>query len=434
MTKLDSRQNEMAHAGVLALYIATGLIFLLLPGTFLGVWNLLQVSARHSVSLVSPAWLQAHGHAQVFGWVATFILGIGFYSIPIVRAGARPSLMAARVCWALWTAGVALRWIATVYAWHWRVLVPLSAVLEVAAFAIFFRTVSQHRPAAGRSTRLDPWIRVVIAAAIGFALTLVMNLLLSVSVAWGGVSPEFPHNWNQRFLTMATWGFLAPFVWGFSSKWLPVLLGLPRIWSRGVMLAVAVNTTGVLLTLAGWGSTATVLFVLASALAAGSLRLFERAVQPAKTRGVHWTFPIFVRTAYVWLLVAAVLGVAAARWDVSGGIWGASRHAFTVGFVSVMVFSIGQRVLPAFAAIGPLWSPRLMFAGLMLLTIGCFIRVGSEIVAYQTAAAWAWSALPASALIELAAVTLFAVNMAATFVFAPEPLTAVEVARNVGDL
>ena len=63
----------MAHARLLALYIATGLSFMLLPGTFLGVWNLLQVSARQSVGLVSASWLQAHGHAQIFGWVGLFV-------------------------------------------------------------------------------------------------------------------------------------------------------------------------------------------------------------------------------------------------------------------------------------------------------------------------------------------------------------------------
>ena len=30
---------------------------------------------------LSPAWLQAHGQAQVFGWVGSFILGIDFYSL-----------------------------------------------------------------------------------------------------------------------------------------------------------------------------------------------------------------------------------------------------------------------------------------------------------------------------------------------------------------
>ncbi len=418
------RERERAHARVLALYVATGLVYMVGPGTFLGVWNLLEVSARHSVSLVSPAWLQAHGHALVFGWVATFILGIGFYSIPLVNAGARPSLRASQVCWALWTTGVGLRWAATVYAWHWRALVPLSAVLEVAAFAIFFRAVSQHNRAGRRPGLPDPWVRVVMAASMGMALTLLVNLYLSVSVAWHGISPAVPHGPNQKFLVLVTWGFLAPFVWAFSTKWLPVLLGLRPTWNRGVMTAVALNTTGVLLTLAGLGGPATVLFVLAAVLMAGSLRLFERPAQSPRTRGVHHTFPLFVRMAYGWLIAAAVLGAAAALWDGSGGIWGASRHAFTVGFVAVMVFSIGQRVLPAFAAMGPLWSPRLMFTGLLCLVAGCLVRVPSEIFAYQIDAAWAWAALPVSAVLELSAVIVFAINLIATVVLAPAPLGA----------
>ena len=67
----------------------------------------------------------------------------------------------------------------------------------------------------------------------------------------------------------------------------------------------------------------------------------------------------------------------------SCGIWGASRHAFTVGFVSVMVFSIGQ-------------------------------RLGSEIVADQHYAAWAWLVLPVSAVVEMTAVTGFAIKLLVT--------------------
>ena len=58
---------------------------MLLPGTFLGVWNLIKISSREAAESISPAWIQAHGHAQLFGWVGTFILGIGFYSIPKLR-------------------------------------------------------------------------------------------------------------------------------------------------------------------------------------------------------------------------------------------------------------------------------------------------------------------------------------------------------------
>lgn len=418
------RAREVAHSRVLSAYIGAGLFFMLLPGTYLGVWNLLQVSARQSVSLVAPAWLQAHGHAQVFGWVGSFILGIGFYSIPIVRAGARPSLTAAWACWAMWITGVGMRWAANLYGWHWRALVPISAGLEVAAFVIFFRAVTQHRAPGPGPTRVDLSIRIVITAAIGFALTLVMNAVTSAYVAWHGESPALPHGLNQRFLVLVTWGFLAPFIWGFSRKWLPVLLGLRPACDRAVVCGVSLNALGVLLTLAGRGASATALFLGASLLVAIGLRIFEVPSHAAKTRGVHPSFPAFIRVAYAWLIISAGLGIAAAAWDVSGGIWGASRHAFTVGFVSAMVFSIGQRVLPAFAALGPLWSPRLMFSGLLLLTTGCLLRVPSEIVAYQYDAAWAWSVLPVSAILELAAVTAFALNLIATFVCAPEPLPA----------
>ena len=140
----------------------------------------------------------------------------------------------------------------------------------------------------------------------------------------------------------------------------------------------SVNFAGVVLTLAGWGAEATALFVVGVALAIAALRMFEAPQQEAKTRGVHRSFPFFIRMAYGWLLAAALLGVGAALWDSSGGIWGASRHALTVGFIAVMVLCVGQRILPAFAGMRLLWSTRLMFAGLALLTTrmhaACFQR------------------------------------------------------------
>jgi len=80
-----ARAREASLSRLLMTYISSGLVFMLLPGTFLGVWNLLQISGRESAGSISPAWLQAHGHAQVFGWIGSFILGIGFYSIPKLR-------------------------------------------------------------------------------------------------------------------------------------------------------------------------------------------------------------------------------------------------------------------------------------------------------------------------------------------------------------
>lgn len=90
-----------------------------------------------------------------------------------------------------------------------------------------------------------------------------------------------------------------------------------------------------------------------------------------------------MRGAYTWLLIAAALGVYAANSDANGGIWGASRHALTVGFLATMVFAIGQRVLPAFCGMRLLFSKKLMFASLAVLNLGCLLRVSSQIPAYE---------------------------------------------------
>lgn len=169
----------------------------------------------------------------------------------------------------------------------------------------------------------------------------------------------------------------------------------------------------------GRAPTASFLFAVGAVFSVLGTRVFEPSINEPKTRGVHASFPFFLRSAYAWLLIAAGLGIAASQWDTSGGIWGASRHALTVGFISVMILCVGQRVLPAFAGMRILWSTRLMFLALLLLTLGCGARVSSEVLAYQGYADWAWRVLPLSAFLELTAVSLFAINLMGTFLLQP---------------
>lgn len=424
--------REASLSRLLMVFVSSGLVFMLLPGTFLGVWNLMQISGRESAASVSPAWLQAHGHAQVFGWIGSFIFGIGFYSIPKLRGVSRPASAGAWVCWSLWTLGVTARWFANVYAWHWRTLLPISGVFEIVAFAIFFRAVSCHRPEDSGKTSMEPWVWVVIAASAGLMLVLLSNLAATFYLAFRGASPALPHTVDQRYLVLVAWGFLVPFVWGFSSKWMPVFLGLKPVRFSLLFSAIVINFAGILMTFVGWGAEATAFFIVGTILAIAGLRMFEPAQQEAKTRGVHASFPFFVRTAYAWLLAAALLGAGAAIWDASGGIWGASRHALTVGFIAAMVLCVGQRVLPAFVGMRLLWSTHLMFAGLALLLLGCVMRVAGEVLAYQGIAPWAWSVLPVSAFFELAGISSFAINIFGTFLLEPSRVQKQPVVVSIG--
>jgi uncharacterized protein involved in response to NO len=419
--------REQSLSRLLMTYIITGIVFMLLPGTFLGVWNLIKISSREAAESISPAWIQAHGHAQLFGWVGTFILGIGFYSIPKLRKLKPFALWSAWVTWALWVAGVSLRWFSNIYPWRWRIALPLSAVLELAAFLIFFQAVSKHRSSSASKKPLEPWIFVVIAATLGLLASLLLNLGASFQLALHADSPAFPHLFDQRYLIVSTWGFLVPMVWGFSSRWLSIFMGLRPLRNSFLLLAVCSNAAGVVLGFLEHFIAAGIFLLTGAAMAVAAIRFFEPATKPAKTINVHPSFPVFIRIAYGWLLVAAALGIWAARIGAAPGIWGASRHALTVGFIAAMIFCVGQRILPSFCGMRILWSTRLMLAMLVLLMIGCTLRVGSEILAYQGYARWAWNILPISALIELIAVTLFAINLVVTFarapVVAPSPLS-----------
>ncbi len=96
---------------------------------------------------------------------------------------------------------------------------------------------------------------------------------------------------------------------------------------------------------------ATILFAISAVAIGLALRFAERPHGSAITQGIHPSFSIFARLPYAWLIVAASMSVWAAFADVHGGIWGASRHALTVGFAATMVFAIGPRILPHFAGI-----------------------------------------------------------------------------------
>lgn len=418
-----TKVREIQLARLLVFYISGGLLFMLLPGTFLGVWNLVSISGRRAAESISPAWVQAHGHAQVLGWIGTFILGIGYYSIPKLRGGIKPyRVWSAWLAGFIWMSGVLLRWLANVYLWHWRELLPVSAALELAAFFMFFRAVSRHKLQKSGKAKMEMWVLVVIAGTLGLLATLLFNLGVCIWLATNSTSPALPQTLDQRFLVMAAWGFMVPFIWGFSAKWLPIFLGTRPPSLRLLVGSVTVYMLAIVLGLASLFRAATALILASSLLAIYALRILATPERPAKTSGIHASFPFFVRSAYIWLGIAASLGVWAANAANPVGIWGASRHALTVGFVSMMVFTIGQRVLPAFSGMKILFSPILMFAGLILLSFGCTLRVSGEIVAYRELLDTAWTWLPCSALLELGGITLFAINLIATFLSDPPSL------------
>jgi len=269
----------------------------------------------------------------------------------------------------------------------------------------------------------------VLLSTAALTAAVVFNFVECFHLALHGATPSFPHMLDQKYLVLLGWGFLAPVVWGFSARWLPSFLNIDQPRTRALQSALVLDVAGVLTGMAGWLPAATSLIAISAVTVVAALRLTERPHGRAKVQGIHQSFPYFIRTAYVWLMIAGCMSVWAAFRDQHGGIWGASRHALTVGFAATMVFSIGPRILPQFCGIARLFSTRLMFASLLLLQLGCTLRVTSEPLAYEGFSSLAWQVLPVSGMLELAGVLTFAVNLAATIAFGRPAVSAADADR-----
>ena len=388
---------------------------MLLPGTFLGVWNLFAISGAQSTSSIPTAWIQAHGHAQLFGWIGSFIIGIGFYSIQSPRQDSTHSFWEAWLSWWFWMAGIVLRWLADVCLWQWRILLPLSAMLELLAVVIFFAcSCKGHRKKSGRGA-IEPWTILVIGGTVGLLVAMCLNSFESIRLASSGVSPVFPTDFNLRLLVLSVWGFAVPVALGLTAHWMPHFLGLKPTFSKLILPAFVINCVGLLMLTAKTLLPSAVFLSLGTLCTIFALRLFERPEKPARVEGVHQSFPVFIRLAYTWLIVASLLSIWQALSPDLPGVAGAARHAVTVGFLMTMVFCVAPCVLPALLDRLKIYSTRLMLIALLFSNIGCLLRVTFEILAFQHYVSWAWSILPISATLELVAVVVFSLNMLRTF-------------------
>lgn len=410
---------ERQAARALAAFILAGLAFLALPGTFLGVWNLIIISERRAATAASAAWIQAHGHAQLFGWVGSFILGISLYVLPKFRGRPLKNFGVVWTIWGLWTAGVAWRWWVGIGAREWRVGLVGSAILELAAYVLTQRVLVFS---GGRSRKkpndLGSWLGICGFGALGVAL--ILNLGVCVQAALRGIAPVFPPQWDRTFLLIALWGFVVPMAWGYSTRFVTIFLGLETPIHRAARWLSIGIVALVIAALARQFLLSDLLALALTVCAIWAVRIFHASARPAKLIDVYRRYPVFIRLAYVWLAAGAALGLAADLAPRITGLGGASRHAITVGFIATLIFALAPRILPSFLNGRKLYSTRIMAVSLWLLTAGCFLRVLSEAVAYSSGGRL-WSVLPFSAFLELAAVLAFVVNMAATLT---EPLPA----------
>ena len=141
------------------------------------------------------------------------------------------------------------------------------------------------------------------------------------------------------------------------------------------------------------------------------------SIQSKRDEQGHAALDLFPLMAFAWLIVSLILMTCGFLYEQSAHVTlhhayiGAVRHALTVGFMTTLILGVGQRLLPVLDRT-VLARPRLVMPVFLLIGIGNVLRVGTEFATMVATAAYI--VMPVSALLEWAALLLFAVNAIAT--------------------
>jgi hypothetical protein len=399
-------------------FLKAAMLATLTGGATLGLVALTIAGLRGSLDTGLSWWtpvIQAHGHVQIFGWVALFIMGVAYHVVPRFKATElhRPDL-ARRSFW-LVAGGLTARALAQPYAHEaFAGLVGLAGALaEFAAVAVFARVIARtisgsHAPRAG-------FERYLLAGNFWFLLLAATNVASMARMAVTG-DPVVPARLNAATIHVEVVGFIGLWILGVSLRILPVFLGLRALGAtatRGVFWAV---NGGVALAVLAEISGTTALRVPGALLELAAvltfvvgLGVFGKPI-PTPHADPKPYYRKFIVAAYAWLTFAALLLVFISLYEalvspLPREITGSYRHAITVGFVTAMIMGVASRIVPVFRGV-PLQGVRLLDASFWLLNAGCFIRVFFQALAGLVGGPFALVS-SSSAYLEIPAIALF---------------------------
>jgi hypothetical protein len=416
-------------------FFKAGIAVTLTLGAAWGAYLLLRIARQGSFTAAGLHEVNAHGHAQIFGWVGLFVMGFAYQAFPRFKHTALAHPHLAIATWWLMLAGIigrsVLEPLASMASWAGPGAVAASA-LEVLAIGLFIGVVASTWRASGKGLAFYDYY-IVSSLAWFFIQAVCESLYLAATLSATGPEAlvQLVATWQGALRDLQIHGFALLMILGVSQRILHHFFGLATrsrwlsLLALGLInLAVAGEAAGLVLhRLAGrgwvglWYGSVLVLTIAVAALVV-NWRLFSPAREPDRSLK-------FLRTAYAWLLVSLAMlvllpvyqyilipglapGSDAARLGFSHAYFGATRHAITVGFISLMIVGVGARVVPTLNGVDPrklsaLWVPY------VLLTAGCGLRVTGQLL--TDFVPQAFPVAGASGLLEVAGLTLWAVHL-----------------------
>lgn len=377
-------------------FFKAAIVIVLSLGGLWGVIALMEVSLGKS--LLQPQLLpmiHAHAHAMIFGWVGLFVMGFAYQSFPRFKMTTlwRPGL--ANLTLYLMLFGIVFRFGGDMLA-HGTLALSLgaaSAAAEITAIILFIVIIL--KTARQSMSPRNPYELFIVAALGWFFLQTVCSGFFFFAEATATSLQETVLRTallDGPLRSMQVLGFAALIIAGVSQRFVPVVYGLGQpkhdrqkliFWLMNGSLVLDIGSYVALIVTGNpfFGFTlelSYLLMVLWAVLLVIQLRVFTRTTQPDRS----WKF---IRTAYIWLLIAIFmmpLLMPYGAWSGEGfshAFWGAHLHAFTVGFISMMILGVSSRVVPILAGVDSkqhtsLWGP------FILLNAGCAGRVILQIL------------------------------------------------------
>lgn len=372
-------------------FFKAGVAIVLTVGCLWGAINLLQIGLGKSfLQLRLLSSIHAHAHAMIFGWVGMFVMGFAYQSFPRFKNTTlwRPEL--ANLSFYLLGTGIVAGMLADMLlpALASFVLGAVSGLSEITAVVIFMLVL--YRTARQSIEPHNPYEKFIASSFIWFLLGTILEAVFFFAKA---MAPS-EHGLIMRIAVIdgplrdiQLLGFAALIIAGVSQRFVPHVYGLGKsehdrqtliFWLINGSLLLNIISYVLLLTtheihFAIGLELAYMLMPLWAVLLTIQIGVFWKPTQPDRTFK-------FVRAAYVWLLVSCgmmplfPLYGALTHQVFAHTYMGSHRHAFTVGFISMMIMGVSSRVVPILAGIdakrmSSLWAPFILF------NVGCTGRV-----------------------------------------------------------
>jgi len=433
VTRGHAREHLHTHArpglagSIYRPFFLAGLLVILTVGAGWGVLLLLKIGGDGSFTGVTVHEVNAHGHAQIMGWVGLFIMGFACQAFPRMWRVDLPRPGLALVSLACVVLGIASRSTAMMFTgspWA-RPVHHAGVAMQVVAVAMFLTLIAA---AFVRSRQRIGPSAAFILTALGFFF--IQTLFSGWHVAVLMAAPTRDALLDQIATYQAPLrdvqihGMAMLMIFGVGLRVFPTLFDFAEVparrawWAYGLLAAAVPLEVGLFLAFRATESRAFAGAMLAPwlMLPAGAWMLIG-GWEPWRSAGGCERSRKFVRAAFVWLFVSLALLLAMPVYlavyegPFSHAYHGSIRHAITVGFVSMMIMGMGARVVATHNGfdtrqLSPLWGPFL------LVNSGCLLRVS-----LQVATDWTPGAFPVigiSGALELIGLAWWAAHLVQT--------------------